>query len=186
MKSINMFFLKMLVSFFGVGFVKTAPGTMGSLATIPLIFLFGIITKNYNFNPIVFFSVAILVIFIIGWISSYFYMKAINNNNDPQEIVIDEVVGQLLSFILSFSFLLFIKDIASVNLVKNVYFLIFAYIVMPFLLFRFFDISKVLLTGFIDRNMKNALGVMLDDVIAGIYAGLLNSVFIYTLIRIFK
>lgn len=57
---------------------------------------------------------------------------------------------------------------------------------MPFLLFRFFDISKVLLTGFIDRNMKNALGVMLDDVIAGIYAGLLNSVFIYTLIRIFK
>ena len=109
-------------------------------------------------------------------------MKITSKNDDPQEIVIDEVVGQLLAFVLSFSFLLLSND-NGILLNGNGFRLTF-FVVMPFVLFRFFDITKPSLVGYFDR-IKNAFGVMMDDVIAGIFAGLTNSLIIFILIKIF-
>ena len=109
-------------------------------------------------------------------------MKITSKNDDPQEIVIDEVVGQLLAFVLSFSFLLLPNDNSS--LLNNSGFKITFFVVMPFVLFRFFDITKPSLVGYFDR-IKNAFGVMMDDVVAGVFAGLSNSLIIFVLINFF-
>ena len=181
-KKVIFFILKITVTFFGSGLSKLAPGTCGSLATYILIVGLCELIVKYKLPPILFMSIFIVAIFLFGLISSYYYMKTTNNNNDPQEIVIDEVVGQLLAFALSFSFLLLSNNNSS--LLNSSGFKITFFIVMPFILFRFFDITKPSLVGYFDR-IKNAFGVMMDDVIAGVFAGLTNSLIIFILIKLF-
>ena len=174
--------VKTVATFFGSGLSKIAPGTCGSLATYILIVgLCGLVVK-YKFSPVLFISICIILIFLLGLLSSYYYMKITSKNDDPQEIVIDEVVGQLLAFVLSFSFLLLPNDNSS--LLNSSGFKITFFVVMPFVLFRFFDITKPSLVGYFDR-IKNAFGVMMDDVVAGVFAGLSNSLIIFVLINFF-
>ena len=87
---------------------------------------------------------------------------------DPSEVVIDEVVGQMIAYTISL-----IPIIINSNFqLKTCIFV--PMLITPLILFRIFDISKPNLVGYIDNNMKNEYGVMLDDVVAGIYAGLAN------------
>ena len=72
---------------------------------------------------------------------------------DPSWIVIDEVIGMSIAW-------LFIQD-------HNIY-----HLVILFCLFRFFDIFKIEPVRYIDKNLKHGSGVILDDVVAGLYAGL--------------
>lgn len=182
MKKIKSFLIKTVISFFGSGFSKIAPGTCGSLATIPLIIVLSILYTKYNINFAIAFPIFTICLFFVGWYCSYLYMKETNNNDDPQEIVIDEVVGQLISFILTFVVLFFI-DIENMqtDFMASKMFVTIAYIVMPFVLFRIYDIKKPLLVGYFDKNYKNAFGTMIDDVVAGIYAGLTDALIIFIL-----
>ena len=88
---------------------------------------------------------------------------AINNSfnefesDDPQEIVVDEVVGQMLA-------LLAIPVYETLYPLPTMY-----YFVSVFLLFRFFDIWKPYPISFVDNNVKGSLGIMLDDILASIY-----------------
>ena len=89
---------------------------------------------------------------------------AINNSfnefksEDPQEIVIDEVVGQMLP-------LLAIPIYETLYPLPTIY-----YCVSAFLLFRLFDIWKPFPVSYVDNNVQGSLGIMLDDIVASIYS----------------
>ena len=129
------------VSVFGIGYIPFASGTFGSLAGLLIGYLIYLI--NYNLLFLV-----IPILFIIGIKASDIYQSK-TGEQDSSVIVIDEVVGQL---------------IAMLTVLDN-----FLLIFVSFLLFRFFDIFKPWPASFFDKKMKNGKGVMLDDVVAGIY-----------------
>lgn len=177
---------KMIVTFLGVGYSPICPGTIASIVTLPLWFLIMSIINHFNIKiP----SIPIILTIVIIYIVSYSYTKKYvteNNLDDPSEVVIDEVVGQLLSFFVSLFFTFFIKniDLQAVMLENRTLFCLLL-IVLPITLFRLFDITKPWIIGKIDSNMKNAHGIMLDDVVAGIFAGILNNVITVFIVKFF-
>lgn len=145
-KKFDLFFLTL----FKIGKIKYAPGTFASLATC-LIFL-----SLINIVDIVFIFFLTLLVFCYSFL-------AINNSyekfdtDDPQEIVIDEFVGQMLP-------LLSIPIFETLFLIPKIY-----YCIAALILFRLFDILKPFPISYIDKNTPGALGIMLDDIMAGIY-----------------
>ena len=133
------------VSVFGLGFIPIASGTFGSLAGLIIGYILYLI--NYNL-----FFIMIPVLFILGVIASNKYQK-LTGEKDSSVIVVDEVVGQLIA-------MMFVMD----NLI-----LVF----ISFIIFRIFDIFKPWPASYADTKMIGGLGVMLDDVFAGIYAAIL-------------
>lgn len=177
---------KMISTFFYVGFSKICPGTFGSIATLPLWFFICYLIVKFNlFGPVLLPVVllTILVLFyIIGEITARNYMKN-TGKSDPSEVVIDEVVGQLIAFIMSSS-LIYLQSskVESIMNCECAYLkngLGLLLLITPIIFFRIFDIQKPWIIGYIDKNVKNAHGVMLDDVFAGIFAGICNVALIY-------
>tara|TARA_Y100000590_G_scaffold167065_1_gene191270 strand:+ start:1313 stop:1777 length:465 start_codon:yes stop_codon:yes gene_type:complete len=138
---------KSIITFFGIGNLPVATGTFASFfSLILLLFL------NYYLSKILF-----IIFFIILLIISFFLVKehiVKLDIKDSKEIVIDEVLG--IYFIL-----LFIK-IDYNQLLLN--FLII------FLLFRFFDISKIFPMNIIEKKYDNAFGIIADDLVAGFFS----------------
>ena len=133
-----------------IGKIKYAPGTFASLVTC---LLFLLLIDIFNFT----------VIFLITLIIFCYSFVAINssfdsfNTNDPQEIVVDEVVGQMLP-------LLVIPIYETLYPAPKEY-----YCAAAFVLFRLFDIWKPFPISYVDNNTKGALGIMFDDILAGVY-----------------
>ena len=156
MAKFNFLFLTLL----NIGKIKYAPGTFASLFAT-LIFLLMI-----NIFTILNIFLFILIIFCYSFI-------AINNSfgefnsDDPQEIVIDEFVGQMLP-------LLAIPIYETLYPIPKFY-----YFISAFLLFRLFDIWKPYPVNYIDNNMKGAMGIMLDDIAAGFYAILILCILFF-------
>ena len=156
-KKFNLIFLTL----FHVGKIKKAPGTLASLLTCLLFFL---LINIFNTYIIFLFTLTV-------FIYSFF---AINNSfdkfnaDDPQEIVIDEFVGQMLPLLA----LPIYEILYPLNLIH--------YCVLSFLLFRLFDIWKPYPIRYIDENVKGALGIMLDDIVAGFF-----SIFVLIIIFFF-
>ncbi len=138
----------LFLSFFGVGFLPKAPGTFGSLAITPLLYLFG------QFSPPYFLFVPFLLILSIlsSFIAEYAQKKY--NIHDPSWIVMDEVIGMFITW-------MFFRTNSLWQLA------------IAFLLFRFFDIVKIWPASFFDQKVQHGAGTILDDVISGIYAGLI-------------
>jgi phosphatidylglycerophosphatase A len=136
-----------------VGFSKVAPGTVASLVTA--IFSYFIL-KYFNLSVAIFFFILSMT---FGFFSTHKYITE-TGKVDPSEVVIDEFAGQILAIIIS---CFFIKNLDNKNLL--------ILIISNFLLFRFFDITKIFPISYFD-NMENAFGVMFDDVIAGIMAAI--------------
>ena len=149
-KTINTLFVTML----GLGNVSKIPGTFGSLATVIILYLF---FHVFNLS-----SNLILILLIVILISSFFavahHIKD-NKNKDPKEVIIDEFIGQSIP--------IYLYEISHGTEKSRNEALIFYSIC--FVLFRFFDIAKPFPVNFFDKNFKNSFGVILDDVIAGIY-----------------
>ena len=103
-------------------------------------------------------------IFLITLIVFFYSFIAINNSfdvfdtEDPQEIVIDEVVGQMLP-------LLAVPIYETLCPLPTIH-----YCVAAFLLFRLFDIWKPYPISYIDNNIKGPMGIMLDDILASVYS----------------
>ncbi|MBF0267227.1 MAG: phosphatidylglycerophosphatase A [Alphaproteobacteria bacterium] len=135
-----------LATWFGVGKLKPAPGSWGSLAALPLAWGLS------SLGGAAAIAMAALAVFLLGILASEIYRKAIERE-DPSEVVIDEVAGQMLALALVPPDLL-------------------AY-ALGFLFFRGFDILKPGPIGWADRKIKGGLGIMLDDLMAGVAAGLL-------------
>lgn len=159
-------------TFFGIGKIRFAPGTFGSLAAFPLLYLMGaiavslpIIKTNYEVYSRLATLLGLLLaftvlLFIIGvWASSVYVHHT--EKEDPGEVVIDEVVGQALTFILIFPSILMIKDSTL---------MFFVTVLGSFLLFRFFDIIKPWPIDWCDKHIKGGIGIMFDDIVAAIMA----------------
>ncbi len=136
----------LFLTFFGAGLAPKAPGTVGSLVTIILLYFVG------KLNAPFFFFIPFLLILTIGAVFITGVIEKEYDCVDPSWIVIDEVIG---IWIASF----FILDHSYVSYVA-----IFA-------LFRLFDIWKIGLVKYFD-NRKDALGTTFDDIAAGLMAGI--------------
>ena len=146
---------KMIATFFGVGLLRPAPGTWGSLAALPVAYIWVMLIGA----P--FFAASIVVLYYIGlWATTK--ETAGKDNHDPSEIVIDEVVGQWIALLP----LIVTSFYTKTPLLAN-----WPGWIVAFALFRLFDITKPWHVGRADRR-DDATGVMLDDVIAGIYAAI--------------
>ena len=163
-----------VVTVFFVGKIPFAPGTWGSLAAV-FDFLSTLVFSN---GDIAFtkYYLMILGIFIISVPCIFYYIKQ-TGSKDPSEVVIDEYVGQYLTQILSLQIILqFNPDLPILYMLILVF--------TSFIFFRFFDIAKPLWIGQIDQGMKgSAMGVMLDDVAAAIFAVIANLIFYAVLLR---
>ncbi|MDA9609558.1 phosphatidylglycerophosphatase A [Paracoccaceae bacterium] len=146
---------KFISTFFYVGFLRPAPGTWGSIAGIILAYILLITTDFFSFCLI------LLFIILIGFWSTKNYIEKNSEQSDPSEIVIDEVIGQWIA-VLPIGYMLQLPQV-------NIEGLWFVWI-WAFISFRFFDIVKLGLVGWAD-SLDGALGVLLDDILAGIAAG---------------
>lgn len=146
---------QLVATFFYVGHLKPAPGTWGSLAALPAAWVILMIAGPYG---LLFMS---LVVFGAGYWATVQQTRG-KADHDPSEIVIDEVAGQWIA-------LLPVAFGAANNDVN--YLALWPGWVAAFVLFRAFDITKPWMIGWVDKR-DDALGVMLDDVIAGVFAAI--------------
>ena len=151
------FLIKAFVTVFGIGYIRIAPGTFGSLFAI-LVWYISI--KNLN---IYFFYTIIIIVFIFSFKAINIYLRN-EHKDDPSEVVVDEFIGQSLPLIFLLQF--------------NVY-----EVLLAFSSFRLFDIFKIYPVNKIE-NIKGANGVIMDDVVAGIYS--LIIIMIYKIILFFN
>ena len=147
-------FNSLFVTMFGLGKIKFIPGTLGSFATIlVLYFCFHIVKINSN---IVFFGLILVFIYSFFAITKH----TINSENkDPGEIIIDEFIGQSIP--------IYLYEIShGTHKESDEALLIY---IICFVLFRYFDIMKPFPVSYFDKKHKNSLGVIMDDVCAGFY-----------------
>ena len=145
-----------------IGKIKYAPGTFASVFSCILFFL---LTYIFSFT-------SILIIITLFFIYSFI---AINNSfeefdsDDPQEIVIDEVLGQMLTLL-------------AIPIYETLYTLpVLYYYISALIFFRIFDILKPYPINFVDNNVKGPLGIMFDDIIASFYSILVLAIIFFFL-----
>lgn len=139
---------------FGTGLAPFAPGTFGTLAALPLYWLIAGLPLEYYFGVVV-------LLFVAGIYVCDYSSRALGVH-DHSGIVWDEIVGYLIT--------MFAMPLD------------FWWMVAGFVLFRFFDILKPWPIGWLDRHLRGGMGIMVDDVAAGIFALLglhLISMFVY-------
>ena len=153
-------FSHLSATFFGVGLLPFAPGTWGSFAALILFFGFIYFQLSY-FNFFFIFLLFSLISIFICEIASKDLLE-----RDHKAIVIDEVAGAWLSFL--FIPALGIYNFSTSEWQKESY---LAAIII-FVLFRFFDILKPHPISMIDKKFKSGFGIVLDDLVAGVFAGL--------------
>jgi len=134
---------RLIASWFGSGFLPGAPGSWGSLAALPCAWLIVAYAGHWQL------LVAANLLFYIGWIAAHFAIRD-QSDPDPGWIVVDEVVGQWVTLFA-----------LPLNL--------FAYAI-AFALFRLFDIWKPFPIRQVERRCGGGFGIMIDDVLAAIYA----------------
>lgn len=146
-----------VATFFGAGHLRPASGTWASAITVALA------VAAFQLGWALLVPVAFVLATLAGFWAVPRYLRT-TGAKDPPEVVIDEVAGQLLA--LSFTVLpLWWHGVADLALTA------WPGWVVPFLLFRLFDVWKPWLVGRADR-MEGTAGVMLDDLWAGLFAGL--------------
>ena len=155
-----------LITMFGIGRISKIPGTIASFVTCLFYFLCIICNVNIIFLFITFFIILIISIIFINKYSSNF------TEIDAKEIVIDEFLGQSIPLMSFYYFIHNSSDVLTFIWIKGFTFGFISWIFLSFLLFRFFDILKPFPINLIDNKIKNGFGVMLDDVVAGIFATL--------------
>ena len=144
---------KMIASVFYIGYLPVAPGTLGSLAALPVYY--------FICNNTIIMSAVILIVIALGFMTAG-KMEKLFGEKDPGEIIIDEFGGMLIS----------LYRIPPTM----------GYVVTGFLLFRFFDIVKPMPIHNLEK-LKGSLGIMSDDLIAGVYANMaLQVVYVFSLL----
>ena len=139
---------------FGLGKIRFIPGTIGSLATILILYnLFHVFNVSSN---IILFGLFFIFIYSFYAVSSHIKDSI---NKDPSEIIIDEFLGQSIP--------IYLYEISHGSTIEGNE--IIVYYILFFILFRYFDIIKPFPVNFFDKNFKNSFGVIMDDVCAGFY-----------------
>lgn len=150
-----------IATFFYVGKIPIAPGTFGSLATMLIVFF----VRPYWSAPISVQMLVILIVFFVG-IAAATAIEIAYGKKDPGSCVIDEVAGQMITLLMApHSIIVYIAG---------------------FFIFRFFDIVKPYPIRELEK-IPQGLGIMVDDVGAGMYSLLLLQLALYinaTLVKI--
>ena len=155
MKKINI----IISTFFGYGYLTKMPGSITSLVTTIFIYT---AYEYLGYNDLKFSIIFFLLLFFY----SFYAVKDAESefkNKDPRQIVIDEVLGQAMPLI----FLLYLNQTNQLNIQIEIYY------ILSFIFFRFFDILKPFPVSYFDKNFKNYFGIIMDDIMAGIYSMLL-------------
>jgi len=139
---------------FGAGYLPKAPGTWGSLVALPLHFFLRQLAPNH-------YALALGGIFFIGVITAG-QAEKILDRKDPGVIVIDEVIGMLITLI----------GAPNNPLIW----------LLGFFIFRFFDIFKPYPIRLIDQRVNGGMGIVLDDVLAGVYSFIVLQIFCYAIL----
>lgn len=144
-----------LATWFGLGDSPKAPGTIGTLGAIPLFFM---LNSFRLFIPDARLYNSFYFVFLIGLFALSVYVsdiceKEIFKSKDPQKVVIDEVLGFLTTMFL-------VNPVGPKETLVAV--------ILGFLLFRFFDITKLGPIGYCDKAFKGGIGIVLDDFVAGV------------------
>ncbi len=139
---------RLFITFFYSGLAPKAPGTVGSIAAG----IVGFIILQYFHTDTLFLLTILITLISVKEINRY---EKISGTHDDKSIVIDEVVGMWLAFVLS-----------SGTVTQ---------MLLSFIYFRIFDIWKPSFIGKIDRDVKGGWGVMGDDILAGILAGICSA-----------
>ncbi len=137
----------LFLSWFYSGKAPKAPGTFGSLAAVPLILLLNGLGIN------IYSLLGLIVTLYVAAVIVTEQVQRTYQLHDPQWIVIDEVIGMLITWA-------FVQSVAFPDL-----FLVFG-------LFRLFDIVKVWPASYFDR-LHHGFGTITDDVVSGLYAGVI-------------
>ena len=155
MKKINV----LISTFFGNGYISKIPGTFTSLSTLVILYILFEILQFKNLNYI------LILYSIIFFYSFYAVMDSETefDNKDPRQIVIDEVLGQAMPLI----FIIYLSSKNLINIPVEIYYL------LSFILFRFFDIIKPFPVSYFDKQHKNFFGIIMDDIVAGLYTMLI-------------
>jgi phosphatidylglycerophosphatase A len=145
------FLPKAFSTFFGIGYMPVAPGTFASLAAA-LLYEFLLFRLSWPLY------IALIVLMFLGGVSLASRFSGELNRKDPREIVIDEVCGQWIAY--------FLVPGHWLN------------IILGFLLFRAFDVLKPYPIRRLEK-LPSGLGIMTDDVFAGIYAAVLLHFYLF-------
>lgn len=154
----NKFFITLAYS----GLSPFAPGTVGTLVSLPL----GVLILLYFDAYTLFLATALISIIAVKEINKYEFKTGIH---DDKSIVIDELAG--MWFALSVAPAIHIEP-HQIFVLENGFLI---QVILSFLLFRYFDIAKPSIIGRIDKQMPGGLGVMGDDIIAGFSAGIVSA-----------
>ncbi len=161
----------LFVTCFGIGSFRFAPGTITSfITTIFLYSLFHIIKLSNNV-----ILIALVLIFIYSFYAVSEYIKE-NENKDPKEIVVDEFIGQSIP--------IYLYEMAH-GTMKNPQESVLFYLYI-FILFRYFDIKKPFPVNYFDKKFKNSFGVIIDDVVAGLYVVITLIIFMIVKSKFFS
>ena len=165
-----------ILTLFGIGYFKYAPGTAASFITCLIYFTLTESAFSLGINK---FHIVVFLIFVLFYSIIFIdKLSPVFKKKDPREIVIDEFVGQCIPLV---SILFrpdgFIPNCCYKGTIEETSVI---WILLSFILFRFFDILKPFPINIVDKKMKNGVGVMLDDIIAGIYSTI-AGIIIWTL-----
>ena len=166
-KTFNYFF----VTCFGIGFFRFAPGTITSFITTIFLFSLFHVIKLSNITILI----ALFIVFVYSFYAVNEYIKD-NENKDPKEVVVDEFIGQSIP--------IYLYEIAH-GTMKNSQESVLFYLYI-FILFRYFDIKKPFPVSYFDKKFKNSFGVILDDVVAGLYVVLTLIIFMVIKLKFFS
>ena len=136
--------IKVVAIGFGSGLVPFAPGTAGTLVGIPIYLALSRVPWS------IYFAIVVAITFLACYVSHE--AERIFGEKDPPRVVIDEIVGFLWTmFLVGPTFL---------------------HVLVGFILFRFFDILKVFPAGYFQKKLPGGFGVVMDDVVAGMYSNI--------------
>ncbi len=172
-----------LATLFGIGLAKKAPGTAGSAAAALLAYF--ILPLPFS---MILLTCGTFLFTIWGTRSTTRYMQSQSTAHDPKEVVIDELVGQWLTYVIGFQ-LLRVLECGAGGPCGSHFLTMFPNltlaVILGFALFRVFDILKPWPISWADRKVKGGFGVMLDDLLAAIPAGILLAILYPMLVMFF-
>jgi len=151
-------YLALAIATYGVGFIPLAPGTWGSLVAVGLYLLLRSILLPSGIATFVTIHIVVTIVVIITGIWAASQVERITGRKDPGKVVVDEVAGQLISLL----------PVVLVPMWSSWK----AMVIISFILFRLFDITKPYPARQMER-LHGGLGIMCDDLVAGVYAAIL-------------
>lgn len=154
----NWFFITLGYS----GLAPKAPGTVGTLVSLPL----GMLILIYFDAQTLFLASVLISAIAVREINKY---EKQSGTHDDKRIVIDELIGMWFALSVAPAISVNINEVANLQngfLIQSL---------LSFILFRYFDIKKPSIIGRLDREAKGGVGVVGDDIVAGFAAGILSA-----------